>query len=105
METVEQNEPLTHVERGTSRPSYTALLPYLMKVGDKRFYTIPYSAEINDKTAVEFHHVVPEEFDRMIRRQFDELYREGAQSGRVMASAPHPYIRGVLHRIDALYLA
>jgi allantoinase len=52
--------------------------PYLMKVGDKRFYSIPYSAEINDKTAVEFHHVVPEEFDRIICRQFNELYREGA---------------------------
>ena len=33
---------------------------------------------------------------------FDVLYREGAQSGRVMAIALHPYISGVPHRIDAL---
>jgi allantoinase len=30
------------------------------------------------------------------------LYREGAQSGRVMAIALHPYIIGVPHRIGAL---
>ena len=37
----------------------------------------------------------------MICRQFDVLYREGAQSGRVMAIAIHPYLTGVPHRIDA----
>ncbi len=76
--------------------------PYLMHVNNKRFCAIPYSTEINDKPAVEFHHVSAEAFDRMIRRQFDVLYREGAQSGRVMAIALHPYITGVPHRIDAL---
>jgi allantoinase len=30
------------------------------------------------------------------------LYREGAESGRVMAIALHPYLTGVPHRIDAL---
>ena len=30
------------------------------------------------------------------------LYREGAESGRVMAIALHPYISGVPHRIGAL---
>jgi hypothetical protein len=38
----------------------------------------------------------------MIRRQFDVLYRESADSGRVMALALHPYITGMPHRIDAL---
>ena len=38
----------------------------------------------------------------MIRRQFDTLYREGAQSGRVMAICLHPFIIGVPHRIGAL---
>ena len=37
----------------------------------------------------------------MICRQFDTLYREGAQSGRVMAIAIHPYLTGVPHRIGA----
>jgi allantoinase len=42
------------------------------------------------------------EFADMICRQFDTLYREGAESGRVMAIALHPYITGVPHRIGAL---
>ena len=77
--------------------------PYVMDVGGgRRLCSIPYSAEINDKVAIEYHHVTPEEFERMIRRQFEVLYREGERSGRVMAIALHPYITGVPHRIDAL---
>ena len=34
----------------------------------------------------------------MIRRQFDVLYREGEDSGRVMAICLHPFITGVPHR-------
>lgn len=75
--------------------------PYLMNVGGKRLCSIPYSTELNDKVAIEYHHVTPEEFDRMCRRQFDVLYREGERSGRVMAIAIHPYLMGVPHRIDA----
>jgi len=76
--------------------------PYVMSLEGGRICSIPYSSEINDKVAIEFHHLTPEGFDQMIRRQFDVLYREGAQSGRVMAIALHPYITGVPHRIDAL---
>jgi peptidoglycan/xylan/chitin deacetylase (PgdA/CDA1 family) len=75
--------------------------PYLMNVGGKRLCSIPYSTELNDKTAIEYHHVTPEEFDGMCRRQFDVLHREGERSGRVMAIAIHPYLMGVPHRIDA----
>jgi peptidoglycan/xylan/chitin deacetylase (PgdA/CDA1 family) len=75
--------------------------PYLMNVGGKRLCSIPYSTELNDKVAIEYHHVTPEEFDRMCRRQFDVLCREGERSGRVMAIAIHPYLMGVAHRIDA----
>jgi peptidoglycan/xylan/chitin deacetylase (PgdA/CDA1 family) len=75
--------------------------PYLMNVGGKRLCSIPYSTELNDKVALEYHHVTPEEFGNMIRRQFDVLHREGERSGRVMAIAIHPYLMGVPHRIDA----
>jgi peptidoglycan/xylan/chitin deacetylase (PgdA/CDA1 family) len=75
--------------------------PYLMNVGGQRLCSIPYSTELNDKVAIEYHHVTPEEFDRMCRRQFDVLHREGERSGRVMAIAIHPYLMGVPHRIGA----
>ena len=69
--------------------------------GGRTLVAMPYSHEINDKPAFEKFHRTADEFRDMICRQFDVLYREGAQSGRVMAIAIHPYLTGVPHRIDA----
>ena len=76
--------------------------PYVMNVGGKRLCSIPYSTEINDLPQIIRAGRSPDEFERMIRRQFDTLYREGAQSGRVMAICLHPFVIGVPHRIGAL---
>jgi allantoinase len=76
--------------------------PYMMTLeGGRNLVSVPYSHEINDKPAFEKFHRTADEFREMICRQFDVLYREGAQSGRVMAIAIHPYLTGVPHRIDA----
>ena len=69
--------------------------------GGRRLVSVPYSHEINDKPVFERLHRTADEFREMICRQFDVLYREGAESGRVMAIALHPYLTGVPHRIDA----
>ena len=73
--------------------------PYPMKVKSGRLVSIPYTLELNDIPiyAVQ-HHRSPEIFERA-RDQFDTLYREGAESVRVMAISTHPYITGVPHRI------
>ncbi len=77
--------------------------PYLMSLeGGRRLVSVPYSFEINDKPAFEKQMRTAREFDEMIRRQFDVLYEEGAESGRVMAIALHPYLTGQPHRIGAL---
>jgi peptidoglycan/xylan/chitin deacetylase (PgdA/CDA1 family) len=76
--------------------------PYRMNVGGKQMVSIPYSGEINDLPVFEHRHHTADEFELMMRRQFDMLYREGATSGRVMGIALHPYIIGVPHRIWAL---
>ena len=76
--------------------------PYSMSLaGGKSILSIPYSLDINDKPAFEKHNRTPDEFKSMIQRQFDVLWREGEQSGRVMAIALHPYLTGAAHRIDA----
>jgi allantoinase len=76
--------------------------PYIMTLdGGRQLVSIPYSHEINDKPVFERAHRTAAEFQEMICRQFDVLYREGAESGRVMAIAIHPYLTGVPHRIDA----
>jgi allantoinase len=80
--------------------------PYIMTLdGGRTLVSVPYSHEINDKPAFEKFHRTADEFHDMICRQFDVLYREGAESGRVMAIAIHPYLTGVPHRIDAFEAA
>ncbi|MEA2974850.1 MAG: hypothetical protein QOF19_370 [Alphaproteobacteria bacterium] len=77
--------------------------PYMMNLdGGRRLVSVPYSHDINDKPAFEKRNFTSAQFQGMICRQFDVLYREGAQSGRVMAIALHPYLTGRPHRIGAL---
>jgi predicted small secreted protein len=76
--------------------------PYFMRVGGKWLVSIPYSYEINDATHFQYRNGTIDEFERMIRRQFDTLCSEGAHSGRVMAICLHPYVIGVPHRIAGL---
>jgi peptidoglycan/xylan/chitin deacetylase (PgdA/CDA1 family) len=77
--------------------------PYLMTLDDgKTLVSVPYSYDINDKQAFERRNVSASDFREMICRQFDVLYREGEESGRVMHIALHPYLMGLPYRIDAL---
>jgi peptidoglycan/xylan/chitin deacetylase (PgdA/CDA1 family) len=80
--------------------------PYMMDLDrGRKLVAMPYSHEINDKPAFERAHRTAAEFQEMICRQFDVLYREGEKSGMVMAIAIHPYLTGVPHRIDAFEAA
>ena len=73
--------------------------PYPMKVKKGSLISIPYTLEINDIPMYLIqNHPSPEIFHRC-RDQFDTMYREGAESSRVMAVSTHPYITGVPHRI------
>ena len=73
--------------------------PYEMKVKSGRLVAVPYTVELNDIPIYLIqHHKSPEIFERA-KDQFDTLYREGADSARVMCISTHPYITGVPHRI------
>ena len=73
--------------------------PYEMKVKSGRLVAVPYTLELNDIPIYMIqNHSSPEIFQRA-RDQFDTLYKEGAESVRVMAISTHPYITGVPHRI------
>ena len=73
--------------------------PYEMKVKSGRLVALPYTVELNDiPIYLVQHHRSSEIFDRA-RDQFDTLYREGAESARIMCISTHPYITGVPHRI------
>ena len=60
---------------------------------------MPYTQQLNDKSAIERRYLSGDDFGKIICDQFDVLYKEGAKSGRVLAIAIHPYIGGVPHRM------
>jgi allantoinase len=68
--------------------------------------SVPYTVELNDVVLFAVQNQPSEELLRRGRDQFDHLWREGAQTPRVMAISIHPYLTGVPHRIrylEALY--
>ncbi len=76
--------------------------PYLMPIGTPPMVSLPYSVQTNDVPAYFDMKCSVPEFERMLKAQFDVLYRESEQSARVMAIAVHPFVTGQPHRIGAL---
>lgn len=54
--------------------------------------SVPYSIELNDVTMFLGKSLSGEQFYQMVIDQFDQLYADGAQTGRVMALCLHPFI-------------
>lgn len=77
--------------------------PYRLRAGDGKLLSIPYSSEVNDIPIFAIHHQTGEDFYRAMVDQFDMLYEEGAESGRVMGVGLHPFLTGQPFR--AKYLA
>ena len=68
--------------------------PYLFEIGNPPLVSLPYSVQTNDVPAYFEMKVSVPEFEAMLRRQFDTLYREGETIPRVMAIAVHPFVTG-----------
>lgn len=66
--------------------------PYPMKVKQGRMISVPYSIELNDISLFVGKALPPQDFYQMVVDQFDLLYAEGEQSGRVMCLALHPFV-------------
>ena len=75
--------------------------PVPIRVKSGRLVSVPYSIELND-VPVFLQHYEAEYFAHICKAQFDQLYAEGAESGRVMCIALHPYLIGQPHRIRYL---
>ena len=69
--------------------------------GGQRFVSVPYSIELND-VPVFLNNASAADFLEMSKAQFDTLYAEGAESGRVMCLAIHPYLMGTPQRAGYL---
>jgi peptidoglycan/xylan/chitin deacetylase (PgdA/CDA1 family) len=75
--------------------------PVPIKARSGKLVSVPYSIELNDGIIFR-HHYEGDYFSRICKAQFDQLYREGADSGRVMCIALHPYLLGQPHRVRFL---
>jgi allantoinase len=89
--------------------SYTADLyhddqPFPLRVKTGSLLSLPYTVELNDVLSHRRGEEA-EEFARQIRDYFDTVYAEGAEQGRVMCVALHPYWVGQPHRIRAVKAA
>jgi peptidoglycan/xylan/chitin deacetylase (PgdA/CDA1 family) len=75
--------------------------PVPIKVKSGRLISVPYSIEINDGIVLRTY-CDGDYFARICKAQFDQLYREGSESGRVMCIALHPFLIGQPHRVEYL---
>ena len=76
--------------------------PVPIKVKSGKLISVPYSIELNDSSLLRDNHYEGDYFARICKAQFDQLYKEGAASGRVMCIALHPFLIGQPHRIKYL---
>ena len=70
--------------------------PYPLEVPG--MLSVPYSVELNDVGLFTFKSHTGPEFLQMLKDQFDQLYADAADSGRVMALALHPFVIGQAFR-------
>lgn len=75
--------------------------PVPIHVKQGTLISVPYSVELNDSPLFRQHYE-GDYFFRICKAQFDQLYKEGADSGRVMCIALHPFVIGQPHRIKYL---
>lgn len=77
--------------------------PYLIRTkSGKPLVSVPYTAEHNDFQAFMFQGRDVDGACAMFKEAFNELYREGAQSGRLFNIGMHPHVIGQPHRIRAV---
>lgn len=75
--------------------------PMPVNVRQGRLLSMPYSLEMNDIIVYNGSLYPPRHYGEMIKRQFDQLYRDGERSGTVMCIPLHPFLVGQPHRIDS----
>ncbi len=76
--------------------------PFPLNVPRGRLISLPYALETNDGTVYGRRLASPREYGDVLRAQFDQLYAESAESGRVMCVPLHPFLSGQPYRLDAL---
>lgn len=77
-------------------------VPFPLNVREGRLISMPYAMDANDAPYLGMG-TEADGFVDVVRRQFDRLYAEGAESGKVMCISLHPALFGQAHRIRYLH--
>jgi peptidoglycan/xylan/chitin deacetylase (PgdA/CDA1 family) len=73
--------------------------PYLVHTDHGPIVNVPYSIEINDFTFFHRRAMSSPDALAMLKDQFDELYAESAETGKLMNIGLHPHVSGHPHRM------
>ncbi len=73
--------------------------PVKLKTRTKPIVSVPYTQECNDVAMMLIQHHVAAEYRNRAIDQFEQIYKDSANSARVMALVVHPYIMGAPHRL------
>jgi len=76
--------------------------PFMIQTENGPIVSIPYSNEINDFTILTRRGHTTNEFRDILIDELDQLYLEGAKTGRIMNVGLHPHVSGRAYRIKAL---
>ncbi|MFT4728692.1 MAG: allantoinase [Granulosicoccus sp.] len=76
--------------------------PYMINTPGGQIVSTPYSVEINDFTFFHRRGMSTSGALEMLKEQFDQLYLEGATTGKMMNIGLHPHVAGHPYRIRAL---
>ena len=76
--------------------------PYLIHTKHGPIVCVPYSNDINDFNLFARGGMSASAGLETLKICFDQLYEEGAQTGRIMNVGLHPHVMGQAHRIGAL---
>jgi allantoinase len=76
--------------------------PYLIKTPHGPIVAVPYSNDVNDFNMFARGSLTTRDGFEMLTLGFDQLYEEGAATGRIMNVGLHPHVIGQPHRIAAL---
>jgi peptidoglycan/xylan/chitin deacetylase (PgdA/CDA1 family) len=75
--------------------------PLPIKVRAGKLVCVPFTSELNDAPLFR-NHFEADYYANICMAQFDQLYEESGESGRLMCIAIHPYAMGRPHRIKYL---
>lgn len=76
--------------------------PYMLKTDNGPIVAVPYTVEMNDFMMFMRRGNSTSEASETMKEQFDVLYTEGAESGRLMNIGLHPHVIGQPYRVRAI---